>query len=48
MAINVWKCNQEQNVWKWMHEIAIMIGMYGITTKELNALNECMELQIKV
>ena len=29
----------------WM---AIMVGMYGIATKELNELNECMELKTKV
>ena len=31
-----------------MHEMAIMVGMYGIATKELNELNECMELKTKV
>ena len=36
------------NVGIWMHEMAIMVGMYGIATKELNELNECMELKTKV
>ena len=48
MEINVWQCNQELNVWIWMHEMAIMVGMYGIAIKELNELNECMELKTKV
>ena len=39
---------KELNVGKRMHEIAIVVWMYGIATKELNELNECMELKTKV